>query len=433
MTVFPFLYRKAGQACAKSQREGEKRPNGKGNVPMDEGLLRKLKMVRLRDLGHVFLFLCALLPAAFLRRKRPHLWLVCEGEREAQDNGYWFFRYLRREQPQVDAVYAVADDAPARERVAELGETVDYGSFRHWILYLAAEVNISSQKSGKPNAAVCYLLEVVLGWLKNRRVFLQHGVTQADLPFLYEKKARLSLFCCAARPEYDFIRSRFGYPEEAVKLLGFCRFDSLHGLEAEKELVLIVPTWRMELHRGRDKNAFLNSEYYRRFQSLLNSRELDELLGRFGKRAVFVAHRNMEQFEDAFTSEGRNIRVLRWRDADISGLIRRAGTLITDYSSVFMDFAYMKKPLLYYQFDTERYHRTHLAAGYFDYGRDGFGPVCASEEALLRELETLFEADCTMAPAYAGRVDAFFTLNDTKNSERTYHAICDMIREKADP
>ena len=121
---------------------------------MDEGLLRKLKMVRLRDLGHVFLFLLALLPAAFLRRKRPHLWLVCEGEREAQDNGYWFFRYLRREQPQVDAVYAVADDAPARERVAELGETVDYGSFRHWILYLAAEVNISSQKSGDPNAAI---------------------------------------------------------------------------------------------------------------------------------------------------------------------------------------------------------------------------------------------------------------------------------------
>ncbi len=46
------------------------------------------------------------------------------------------------------------------ENVKKTGKTVKYGSFAHWILYLTAKVNISSQKGGKPNYAVCYLLEV---------------------------------------------------------------------------------------------------------------------------------------------------------------------------------------------------------------------------------------------------------------------------------
>ncbi len=394
---------------------------------MKESLLRKLKMIRMRDLGHVFLFLFALLPAAILHRRRQHIWLVCESEGEAQDNGYWFFRYLREHQPQVDAVYAAAEGTPAWERVACLGDTVRFGSFRHWMLYLAAEANISSQKSGKPNAAVCYLLEVVLGWLKNRRVFLQHGVTQADVAFLYEKNAKLSLFCCAAQPEYEFIRERFGYPAEAVRLLGFCRFDSLHGLEADRDLLLIVPTWRMKLHRGRDEKAFLESGYYSTFQGLLNSGALAAMLERYGKRAVFVAHRNMGQFEELFSSSCERVRVLRWKDVDISELIRRAGSLITDYSSIFMDFAYMKKPLLYYQTDAEEYHRTHLAAGYFDYERDGFGPVCADEDTLLQALEEVFRRGCTMEKEYRERVDRFYVLNDENNCERTYLAVCEIL------
>ena len=202
---------------------------------MKESLLQKLKRIRPGDVGHFFLFLFALLPAAIYRRRRPHLWLLCEYANEAQDNAFALFRHLRAAHPEIDAVYAIARRSPEARTVAAIGPTVAFGSFRHWIYYLAAEVNISSQKGGKPNAAVCYLFEVVLGLLKNRRVFLQHGVTKDDLPFLHAENAKLSLFCCAAQPEYEFVRDTFGYPEGAVRLLGFCRFDSLHGLEAEKE------------------------------------------------------------------------------------------------------------------------------------------------------------------------------------------------------
>lgn len=400
---------------------------------MNESLLRKLKMVSLRDLGHGFLFLLALLPAAILRRSRPHLWLVCEGGREARDNGYWFFRYLREEQPQVDAVYAISPDAPERERVACLGETVDFGSFRHWVLYLAAEVNISSQKYGKPNAAVCYLLEVVLGWLKNRRVFLQHGVIKDDLPFLHREKAKFAMFSCGAEPEYRFVRDTFGYPPGVVRYVGLCRFDSLHGLEPDRDLVLIVPTWRMYLEREKGttgREHFLESTYYHGWDALLRDGRLDALLEKYGKHAVFCTHRNMESYEDLFHTDAARIRVLRWQEADITALIRRAGTLITDFSSIYMDFAYMQKPIVYYQFDTEEYRSGHLPVGYFDYRRDGFGPVCEEEETLLNALEGVFRSGCTMEEMYRERSERFYVLRDEKNCERTYLAVCQILERK---
>lgn len=397
---------------------------------MNESLFSKLRQVTLRDIGHVFLFLAALLPAAVFRMRRPHLWLVCESAREARDNGYWLFRYLRREQPGVDAVYAICHASPDYAKVAALGPVVKYGSLQHWVYYLAAEVNLSSQKSGKPNAAVCYLLEVVLGIWKNRRVFLQHGVIMNDLPFLYRDKARFSLFCCAAPREQAWVRERFGYPAETVQLVGLCRFDSLHGLSADRDLVLILPTWRMYLqrmHGSAAQEAFLQSRYFQCWRALLHSGAFAALLQAQGKRAIFLMHRNMRAFEGAFTGCAPCIDVVRWEDVDVSALIRRAGTLITDYSSVQMDFGYLERPLIYYQFDQEEFQQGHLAQGYFSYAADGFGPVCTDAAEVVEALTDTFARGCEMLPAFRERSERFFTLRDAHHCERTYEAVVKLL------
>ena len=107
---------------------------------------------------------------------------------------------------------------------------------------------------------------------------------------------------------------------------------------------------------------------------------------------------------------------------------KKAGILVTDYSSVSMDFAYMKKPLVYYQFDREDFTRSHLPTGYFDYERDGFGPVCKNENSLITELEHIFQNDCTINQHYIDRIEKFFLLYDSNNCERTYQAIIDCLR-----
>ena len=60
--------------------------------------------------------------------------------------------------------------------------------------------------------------------------------------------------------------------------------------------------------------------------------------------------------------------------------------LVTDYSSVFFDVAFLRKPVVYYQFDEEEFRKYHYQKGYFDFRRDGFGPVCTTQEALLGAL-----------------------------------------------
>ena len=398
---------------------------------MKESLLEKLRRVRPADILHGFLFLLALLPAAILRMRRRHLWLLCEYAYEAQDNAFALFRHLKTKHPEIDAVYAIKRRSPAYETVAALGETVEYGSLRHWIYYLAAEVNVSSQKGGKPNAAVCYVLEVVLGWIGTPRVFLQHGVTKDDLPFLHADQAKLSLFCCAAKPEYEFVRDTFGYAPGVVRYTGFCRFDDLITAKPDPSLVLILPTWRMWIEREcRSEAAFSESAYYRGWQAFINDPVLDALLKETGRHAVFCVHRNMSRFETAFTTASERIAIRRWSEVSVPELIRNAAVLVTDFSSVFMDFAFQKKPVVYYQFDRETFRKGHLPAGYFDYARDGFGPVTETVPEALSALKETIGHECRMEPPYGERVDRFFTLRDANASERTTEAIREIIARR---
>ncbi|MDO4567589.1 MAG: CDP-glycerol glycerophosphotransferase family protein [Clostridia bacterium] len=390
-------------------------------------MLKKLSKVRLADIGHVFMFLAAIIPALIMKRSRRALWLICEYGCEARDNGYSFYKYLRSAHPEVDAVYAIDKRSNERGRVESLGEVINYGSLRHWVYYLAAQVNISSQKGGKPNAAVCYLLEVVLGILKNKRVFLQHGVTKDDLPFLHYNAAKLSMFCCAALPEYEFVKRVFEYPEGVVRYTGFCRFDDLHSLRADNKLLIIMPTWRAWLYDVRtDAESFAESEYFKRWSELLMHARFAELLRRHELRAVFCPHRNIGALGRQFTTASERVELLTWDEADVSGLLHGAGVLITDFSSVAMDFAYMKRPLIYYQFDRDRFREEHLPEGYFDYDRDGFGQVCTRADDVVEALERVLSG-ADERQAYLDRVDSFYTLWDDRNCERTFEAIADML------
>ena len=89
--------------------------------------------------------------------------------------------------------------------------------------------------------------------------------------------------------------------------------------------------------------------------------------------------------------------------------------MITDYSSVFMDMVYMKKPVLHYQFDEEKFRRGQYAEGYFSY-RDGFGPVCTEQEELVDALRGFYGEDgFRMREPYLSRVERFFPCYDTDN------------------
>lgn len=391
--------------------------------------IRKFKNVKLRDILHLFLFLVALPIALIYRVKRKDLWLVCDNGQEASDNGFVLFKYICENHPEQDCVYAVYKSSKDFDKVKSTGKTIEYGSFMHWILYLTARVNISSQKSGKPNYAVCNLLEVY-GILNNNRVFLQHGVILTDIEFLYYQNTKMSMFVTSTRREWEYVNGKYGYPEGIVRELGLPRFDELHGITPNEGQILIMPTWREWLGEAalsknlkKDLKGFTQTEYFLRWNEVINSPQLKKLCEEKNCKIMFFLHRDAQRFADCFVSDNPYLTVCKYPQYNAGDLIKNSAFMITDYSSVQVDFAYMKKPLCYYHFDYERFSGEHYRKGYFDYSDDGFGPIFNDADALSSYVAERAEKAFQNEDIYLERHKQFFDLYDTENCRRNFEAI----------
>ena len=80
--------------------------------------------------------------------------------------------------------------------------------------------------------------------------------------------------------------------------------------------------------------------------------------------------------------------------------IIKSSLLITDYSSVFFDYGYLKKPIIYAHFDYGEYRNNHFEKGYFDYISDGFGPVCQDINCVVNEIIYEIENNCIIKKKY---------------------------------
>ena len=326
-------------------------------------------------------------------------------------------------------MYAIELDCDDANNVIDLGEVVPYGSLKHWIYYLAADVNISSHKGGKPNAAVCYFLEIY-GLLKNKRVFLQHGITKDKVDIFMYPNAKFRLFVCGAEPEYNFVKETFGYPDGYVCYTGLARFDKLHEPIDNKRQIVVAPTWRSWLRipgsdpykSGSNKNI-KNSDYYKSWETFLKSSRLANVLEKYNYELVFYPHRNVSECFSEIEINTSKIIIADYQAWDLQRLMRESMLMITDYSSAVMDFAYTYKPVIYYQFDKKMFRENHLQEGYYDYERDGFGPVCTSYDDLISKIEQILREDCILSLKYKERIQRFFTINDDQNCSRIYDEV----------
>lgn len=392
----------------------------------------RLKRIRIGDILATIPMLVSFPCSLLLRLWHNNVWLICERKEDARDNGYWFFKYVVENHKEIEAIYAIDKESPDYNKVAALGHVIQFGSFAHWVYYWLAKRNISSQKEGKPNAAVCYVLEVFLG-LRRNRVFLQHGITKDNARWLYYDVSKFNLFACAVKDEYDYISRGFHYPPGIVQLCGFCRYDNLLTPHNIKRQILVMPTMRDWLRMKSSETLkyevsfdFTQSVFYRCWTSFINSSQLNDLLIRYNLDLVFYLHASMQRYAECFKSDNDHIVLGRPGIHDVQQLLMESSLLVTDYSSIYFDFAYMEKPLIYYQFDYEKYRSGQYEEGYFSYEQNGFGPVVKTETTLLDELEKSAKNGFVLPDKYEKRIRDFFTYRDMHNCERTYNAIVNM-------
>ena len=372
-------------------------------------------------------------------------WVLLDRVHDARDSAEIVFEHLRVHRPEVNAFFVVEAGTPDFERLSGRwgSRVVAYGS-RRWLRLMLNCTDVISSHADvpvvRPPAVVRALWPGKPRW---RVSFLQHGVIKDDLSAWLNPK-RLDLFVVSTPGELASVvgdGSSYAYTSKEVVLTGLPRFDRL--LEQaravppeQRDLLLVAPTWRHSLlpplaagSQRRSVHAdFLESEYARQWWGLLTSERLRVAAVAAGVRVAFLPHPNMSSVLELLELP-EHVVALSFDDGDVQELFARAAVLVTDYSSMAFNVALLDRPVVYFPFDLAAVQAgAHVGrVGYFDYGRDGFGPVACELGALLSELEGVLARGCVSEPVYAERAaQAFGGVRDGRCTERVVQALLDL-------
>lgn len=283
-------------------------------------------------------------------------------------------------------------------------------------------------------------------WIEKKKghVFLQtwHGTPLKKLVFdmedvhlasskssykmIFYQETRNWDYLISANPfSTDAFESAFLYDREKILEIGYPRNDCLKapdrdehalaikqklGLPLDKKLILYAPTWR-------DDEYFEAGRY--KFDLKLNLAQMRERLG--GEYAVLLrTHYLIAQNLRLDRLEGFAYNVSEYDD--ISELYLVSDLCITDYSSVFFDYANLRRPILFYVYDLEKY-RDVLRGFYIDIEKEVPGPLLYTTDEVIEAIEKLEDVNESYKERYDRFYERFCSLDDGHAAERAVKAV----------
>lgn len=363
---------------------------------------------------------------------RGPIWLIGERPETARDNGRALFAHLRRTRPKAPVYYVMASDSPLAASVRPLGNVVEHSSWRHRVLMLHADVlaNAYSIKHMLPDRWHPGAYMNQCGWrLGARRVYLKHGVHLSP-EAVKRANGGYDLMVTVGPGETAALSATSGYGSQLVQT-GLARYDDLVPGPPSKT-ILFMPTWRRYLvptlfsAQATAAVPYEGSTYQRFVEGFLSSDRLASLLDKEDLRVVVVPHYNLASLLGRYRPASRRITVLDAASADIPALLRTCDLLVTDYSSVHFDVAYVGTPVVYAQVDGDEYSSGHSAFSWFVFDRDGFGPITHDVESAVDAVAAYAASGFTREPRYTGRVERIFAHHDRSNCARIVEAIDEL-------
>lgn len=222
----------------------------------------------------------------------------------------------------------------------------------------------------------------------------------------------------------DIFRSAFKYGKEMLEF-GYPRNDILYtknnekdidslkdkiGIPKGKEVILYAPTWR-------DDEFFSRGNY--KFSLHL---DLERMQEKFGDTHILMLRTHYHIANSIDVSEFEGFVYDRSKYDDIAELYLVSDMLITDYSSVFFDYAHLKRPILFYTYDLEKY-RDDLRGFYFDMEKEVPGPLLRTTEEVINSVENIDEINSKYSDTYQKFYDKFCQWDDGRASEKTVNTI----------
>ena len=371
-------------------------------------MMAKLKTI-------LFRFICFIIYPFYKNRK---IWLFSDRRTLSGDNGEHFFRYAMTQKDDVHKYFVLESGCEDYDRLKNIygKNVVEFKSFKHRILYAFAKKSMQSQISPSTyNPFHEPRPRRFAGLGLGEVYFLQHGVNRYDMSSWMTKfDKNLSLILTVSDIDYEeFTGEHYNYDPSIVQELGYPRFDNLTNDNLKRQIV-IMPTWRNYI---KNANQLLGSEYYERFNGLLNNERLIEHAKKTGYEIILKPHPLMYKYINVFDVNDyvKIDNVTKHHD-----LLCDSALMITDYSSVVCDFAYLKKPVIYYRYGGGRDHHFDISTIIRDDGSLEFGEIVDNEERLIEKIIEYMDNNCQMEEEYQRKVDNFYKYIDRNNSKRVY-------------
>lgn len=152
------------------------------------------------------------------------------------------------------------------------------------------------------------------------------------------------------------------------------------NIPKDKKIILYAPTWR-------------DDEYYEKdVYKFTTEMDFDRMHKEFGDDYTLIIKMHYLIKENRDWSKYDNFIIECNSDWDIQELYLISDMMITDYSSVMFDYALLKRPMIFYTYDLDKYKNT-LRDFYFDMVSDVPGPICKSNDELIDFIKNYNEED----------------------------------------
>lgn len=362
--------------------------------------------------------------------KKKKIWMYLDKIYKGGDSSEYLYRYASEQKDSsIKHYYLIDKTTPDYKRLKKDGfRPLVRGSIKHRLVFLLSDMMVISNSTvfafndfGMVNSS--YVRDLV----DFHVCCVQHGMSVQKIAVAQNRlRDNTRLYFCASkyeienlsRPIYDYV----GY--DALKLTGVPRYDGL--VNDDKKQIMISPTWRMQAAvqvktnegRQRDYNPlFKESTYYKVFNALINDERLIEAAKTYGYRIKYVLHPIVSSQVDDFDKNEYVDIIPAAGDMSYEKMFCESSLMVTDFSGIQFDFAYMRKPLVYL------HHKDipqHYEEGTFFYDTMAFGEICHDNDELIDMLCSYMKEGCQMKPEYVKRADDFFYYRDHKNCERIY-------------
>jgi len=189
--------------------------------------------------------------------------------------------------------------------------------------------------------------------------------------------------------EYGYPRNDIMYHSNAHEKVEEIK-KSLN-IPLDKKVILYAPTWR-------DDDYFDRGKY--RFTLQL---DLEKLKKELSDEYVIVLRMHYFIANQLDISDYKGFAYDCSNYDDIAELYLMSDILITDYSSVFFDYANLQRPILFYTYDLEKYRDT-LRGFYFNLEEEAPGPLLQTSDEVLTTIKNIDD----ISEQYRGKYEAFY-------------------------